>query len=135
MSQIACHWLTKTIDLTTVRTEEIASVRLRLGAALTATNLKVSTGQIIPKDTKIVIWPKFSWKNDKSIIQYNENISAANKLKKLNIKQIVDYTDHHLEKKSPMKDDRSKQLNYYYELIAGKNREYYNEIINEHNRL
>jgi hypothetical protein len=126
---IKCHWISSNSDIANISKDRTASVRLRLGAALHSKDLHITTGMVIPKNIDVVVWPKFSWLDARSSIQLENNINVANALKKTGIIQIVDYTDHHLDKTIPSSDGRSDKLNDSFLKKSIENRKYYFELL------
>ncbi len=126
---IKCHWISSNTDIANISKDRTASVRLRLGAALHSKELQITTGMVIPKNVSLVVWPKFSWLDARSSIQLENNIKVASALKKAGIIQIVDYTDHHLDKTTPLSDGRSDKLNDSFFKKSIENRKYYLELL------
>jgi len=109
--KLRCHWVSKSVAKSDVLRDPLASIRFRLGAAFFAPHLEISSGMSIPQDVDLVIWPKFSWLNESSSPVLENNLKISKLLQKAGIKQVVDYTDHHLDKSEPPKDGRSDALN------------------------
>ena len=126
---INCHWISSNNDIANINNDRTASVRLRLGAALHSKDLNITTGMVIPKNIRVVVWPKFSWLDARSSVQLENNIKVANALKRAGIAQIVDYTDHHLDRTIPPSDGRSDELNNNFIKKSIENRKYYSELL------
>ena len=125
---INCHWISGN-NIADISKDRTASVRLRLGAALHSKELNITSGMLIPKNVKVVVWPKFSWIDERTSVILQNNLNVASALKRAGIIQIVDYTDHHLDKTIPPSDGRSNELNENFIKKSIENRKYYSELL------
>jgi hypothetical protein len=114
------HWLIPYDNLTeeSIVNTNLASIRMRLGAAILSfkqTNFDISFGQNI-FDADFIIIGKIGATNNN--LRENLWLNQIKEQKKLGKKVILDYTDDHLNFKSPMTSFYEKSLPYVDIAIA-----------------
>ncbi len=114
------HWLIPYDNLTekSIVNVNLASIRMRLGAAILSskqTNFNISFGQNIV-DADFIIIGKIGTTNNS--LRENLWLNQIEKQKKLGKKIILDYTDDHLNIKSPMTSFYERSLPYINIAIA-----------------
>lgn len=114
------HWLIPYDNLTeeSIVNVNLASIRMRLGAAILSfkqTNFNISFGQNII-DADFIIIGKIGATNNS--LRENLWLNQIEKQKKLGKKIILDYTDDHLNFKSPMTSFYEKSLPYIHAAIS-----------------
>ena len=92
------------LSIAEAKYHHLASVRLRLAVAWSALEdfgFRVSIGEILPADVKLVVVPKIGSDDiDRRSVRWLATIFDA---RKLGARIILDYTDHHLGFDSPMR--------------------------------
>ena len=128
MSKIKIHWCLRAKDAAGGSDKNnLPSLRLRLGAAQTSQRLTISTEQLIDKNSKIIIFSKNIYQNKGDEVLLNNNLRIAEKLIKLNIPILLDYTDHYLynEDEIPFAEKLGAKVLHQYLATA----KYYKEMV------
>jgi hypothetical protein len=106
----------------------IPSLRLRYGVAKNIPNIDISIGANISKDVSAVIFGKATWNtNNEKLL--NNYINIAKRLKELNIKIIIDYTDNYLNEEYKNISHLSKNYQNKNQEVILKTKKYYKNMI------
>jgi len=118
MNKKTIHWLVPydNPSLDIILNSNLASIRLRLGCLLRQKNYEVTFGNNIPNNLCALVIGKIGASNGN--IRENLWINQIEHQKKLGTKIILDYTDDHLNFKSPMTSFYERSLPYINAAIA-----------------
>lgn len=118
MNKKTIHWLVpyENPSVDTILNSNLASIRLRLGCLLRQRNYEVTFGNNIPNKPYALVIGKIGASN--SNIRENLWINQIAEQKNWGAKIILDYTDDHLNFKSPMTSFYEKSLPYIHTAIT-----------------
>jgi len=122
MRKIRIHWIQKHPE-NSLWLANVPSLRLRLGAALTHTDLEITYGNNFkPTEVDIVLISKMMFAGAGEEVKLNRILELSKQLSQLGKKIVVDYTDNYLAK---TKEDASPTL----KLIDKINHKFYKQVI------